>query len=175
MGLKGRLRSAPVLAFLDVDPHFIFDTGASSVALRAVLARESSDGRARLIHYTIRPMSITDRSYAICEQEELAVIFGLCKFRHYLSSDKTFTVISGFRSLKYAFSSRDIHGQLARLMEFLAEYDMNVNYRQETKNNAANHLSRYLHEDKQPRFKQFDEGELVNFAAILDEVAMKKI
>lgn len=84
MGMKVRLSSAPVLPFTDFEATFIVETDASSAALRAVLARKGSDGRAQPIHYASRTMTKTEKIYAICEREALAVIFGRRKFRHHL-------------------------------------------------------------------------------------------
>ena len=72
----------------------------------------------------------------------MVVIFALKKFRVYLLSTQRFLLITDHQSLQYALKKKDMHGRLARWMEFLAQYDFEVKYRAGGKKGAANFLSR---------------------------------
>ena len=140
--LKQRLVSPPVLALPDFDQPFIVETDASNVALGAVLAQKCRDGAVHPIQYASRTLTPAERNYSACEREALAVVFALKKFRVYLLSDIPFTVITDHRALQYAFQKQDIHGRLARWLDFLAEYDYKIQYRPGKVNAAADFLSR---------------------------------
>ena len=140
--LKERLTSPPLLAFPDFDAPFVVETDASSVAIGAVLAQKKEDGKVHPIQYASRTMTAAERNYSACEREALAVIFALKKFRVYLLSSIPFTLITDHQALRYAFQKKDVHGRLARWMDFLAEYQFEVVYRAGHSNGAADYLSR---------------------------------
>lgn len=66
-------------------------------------------------------MNAAERNYSACEREALAVIFPLRKFRVHLLSNIPFTLITDHQALRYAFQKNDVHGRLARWLDFLAE------------------------------------------------------
>lgn len=67
--------------------------------------------------------------FSVREREPLAVVFALRRFCHYLLSDKTFTVITDHKALEEVFNRKDIHGRLARWMDFIAENKFSIRYR----------------------------------------------
>ncbi len=140
--LKDILTTSPVLGYPDFDKKFIVETDASAVALVAVLSQEDDDGSVHPLRFASRTMNTTERNYDVCEREALAVIFALKKFRVYLLGSEKFTVISDHQALLYAFQKKDVHGRLARWMDFLAEYNFNIQYRKESLHSAADYLSR---------------------------------
>lgn len=140
--LKEKLTTPLVLAFSDFDAPFVVETDASSVVLGAVLAQKKDDGKVHPIQYASRTMTETEKRYSTSEREGFAVVFALKKFRVYLLSDIPFTVLTDHQALQYAFRKKDIHGRLARWMDFMAEYDVEVKYRSGATNGAADYLSR---------------------------------
>ena len=70
------------------------------------------------------------------------MIFALRKFRVYLLSTQSFTLITDHQALQYAFKKNDIRGRLEKWTEFLAEYEFEITYRLGGKNGAADFLSR---------------------------------
>ena len=158
--LKFKLTSPPVLAFPDFDQPFVVETDASSVAVGAVLTQRKEDKRVQPIQYASRTMTSAERNYSACEREALALIFALKKFRVYLLSTQRFTLITDHQALQYAFKKKDIHGRLARWMEFLAEYEFEVKYRPGGKNSATDFLSLLKKEDMD-EVDPVDEGGLV--------------
>ena len=140
--LKQRLTSPPVLAFPEFEAPFIVETDASSVAVGAVLAQKKEDGKVHPIQYASRTMTAAERNYSAYEREALAVIFALKKFRVYLLFSISFSLITDHQALRYAFQKKDIHGRLARWLDFLAEYQFEILYRAGSNNKAADFLSR---------------------------------
>ena len=157
--LKNRLVSPPILSMPNFTLPFIVETDASNVAVGAVLAQKREDGKVHPVQYASRTMSAAERKYSACEREALAVVFALRKFRVYLLSDVPFVVVTEHHALSYAFKKKDIHGRLARWMDFLAEYEFTVQYRPGTENTAADFLSRQINAVK-AELSDVDEGDL---------------
>ena len=118
-----KLTTPPLLALPVFDVPFVVETDASSIAVGAVLARRKKDGNIHPVQYASRTITKTERDCSACEREALAVIFALKMFGVYLLSTQKFLLITDHQSLQYAFKEKDMHGRLARWMDFLAEYD----------------------------------------------------
>lgn len=157
--LKEKLTSPPLLALPDFDEPFVVETGASSIAVGAVLPQKKEDGKIHPIQYASRTMTSTEKNYSACEREALAVIFALKKFRVYLLSTQKFTLITDHQALQYAFKKKYIHGRLARWLDFLAEYEFEIRYRAGGKNGAADFLSRLR--EGEPNTSEPDDGDLI--------------
>lgn len=98
-------------------------TDASAVALGTILSQVKEDGKKHPIQYASRTMTKAERNFSACEREALAAIFPLKKFRMYLLPSIPFVLETDQQAFKSAFAKRDIHGRLARWLDFLAEYD----------------------------------------------------
>ena len=167
--LKSKMCNSPVLAYPDFTKPFIVETDASSVALGAVLSQKSSDGKIHPLQFASRTMNAAERNYSACEREALAVIFALKKFRVYLLSDETFTLITDHQALRYAFKKKDVHGRLARWLDLLAEYRFNIEYRPGKENGAADFLSRNpLHKRPKEPMEEHRSKEIVAAVTYLD-------
>ena len=118
--LKEALTTAPVLAFPDFDLPFIVETDASSRAVGAVLAQKQ-EGRIHSIQYASRSLNSAEKNYSACEREAVAVIFALRKFRIFLLSGHRFDLVTDHQALRYALEKKDVHGLIARWLDFLAE------------------------------------------------------
>ena len=140
--LKNALTSAPVLGYPDFDLPFIVETDASSHAVGAVLAQKQG-GRVHPLQFASRSLNSAEKNYSACGREAVAVIFALRKFRVFLLSSHRFDLVTDHQALRHAFAKKDIHGRLARWMDFLAEYDYNVVYKAGVENKAADFLSRH--------------------------------
>ena len=118
--LKEALTTAPVLAFPDFDLPFIVDTDASSRAVGAVLAQKQ-EGRIHPIQYASLSLNSAEKNYSACEREAVAVFFALRKFRIFLLSGQRFDLLTDHQALRYALEKKDVHGLIARWLDFLAE------------------------------------------------------
>lgn len=158
--LKEALISPPVLSYPDFEKPFIVETDASKVAVGAVLCQRGEDGKVHPIEYASRTMTAAERGYSACEQESLAVVFALRKFRLYLLSSIPFELITDHDALRFAFTKRDIHGRLARWLDFLAEYDYVTKHRKGRLHVVPDFLSRIEGKVASENEGQ-DEGDLV--------------
>ena len=144
--LKEALTSSPVLAFPNFEAPFVVETDASAIAVGAVLAQKQG-GRLHPIQFASRSLNSAERNYSACEREAVGVIFALRKFRLFLLSEHRFDLVTDHQALRYAFAKKDVHGRLARWMNFLAEYNYRVVYKPGKENCAADFLSRHAHSD----------------------------
>lgn len=82
-------------------------------------------------------MSATEHNYSACERELLAVVFVLRKFQVYHLSKHPFVVVMDQQALKAAIAMNDMRGRIARCLDFLAEYELEFQYRKGCDNQAA--------------------------------------
>uniref|UniRef100_A0A6V7JGH6 RNA-directed DNA polymerase n=1 Tax=Bracon brevicornis TaxID=1563983 RepID=A0A6V7JGH6_9HYME len=78
--LKTHLTAAPTLACSDFNQPFVLQTDASTVGLGAVLTQVQG-GEERVIAYASRALTDPEKNYTTTEQECLAVIWAIRKFR----------------------------------------------------------------------------------------------
>lgn len=138
--LKISLSSAPVLARPNFRLPFTLSTDASQVGLGAVLT-QIQDGHERVIAYSSRTLTRSEKNYSVTEKECLAVLWGITKHRHYLEGYR-FTVVTDHSSLKWLLNLKDPSGRLARWALQLQQYDFQVEYRKGSQNMVADALSR---------------------------------
>jgi len=125
--LKQALIDATSLAFPYSELPRILDTDASDVAIGAVLS-QNLDGVERPIAFFSRVMNQTQRNYCTTRRELLAVISALQHFRHYLLGAKVI-LRTDHHSLKWLKTFKRPEGILARWVETLAEFDVEIEHR----------------------------------------------
>ena len=138
--VKRCLTEAPVLAAPDFTKPFEVVCDASVSALGAVLLQEG-----RPVAFESKKLTSAEYNYSTTEQELLAVVHALTKWRCYLEGTH-FTVVTDhcpntFFSTKPLLSRRQ-----ARWSELLQQYDFTWVYRP-GRNNVADPLSRMPHPD----------------------------
>lgn len=138
--LKKHLTSAPTLACPDFSLPYTLQTDASGVGLGAVLT-QNIDGQERVIAYASRTLSDPEKKYSVTEQECLAVVWSISKFRCYLEG-YTFTVITDHSSLRWLHNLKDPTGRLARWALGLMEYDFKIVHRKGALHHVPDALSR---------------------------------
>ncbi len=79
--IKAKLAMAPVIAHPNFEKPFILYTDASEGDVRAVLHQKSKDRRERIIACASRTYNEHEKKYPITEQECLAVVWGVEKFK----------------------------------------------------------------------------------------------
>ena len=135
--LKRRLVSAPPTDH----GMYTLDTVASDFALGAVLQQEQDDGRVHVITYGSRSLSGPERRYCITSKEMLAVVFGFKKYRQHLLGRKVL-VHTDHAALTYLKRTPEPIGQQARWLDFLAEFNYDIEHRAGHKHGNSNALSR---------------------------------
>jgi len=106
--MKDKLTTAPVLAMPSNNGQYILDTDASDIGLGAVLS-QLQNGEEYVIAYASRTLSKPKHNYETTRKEQLAVVFGLKKFRQYLLG-RTPEPLS----------------QLARWLTFIEQFDYTI-------------------------------------------------
>ena len=82
--LKGKIASAPVLAYPAFNKHFVLETDASIQGLGAILSQLQSDDKLHPIAFASRALSPQEKNYSVTELETLAVVWAISHFSHYV-------------------------------------------------------------------------------------------
>ena len=138
--IKSCLVNSPTLSCPDFEKPFVVQTDASSVGLGAVLSQEIG-GAEHVIAYASRSLSDAEKKYSTTEQECLAVVWAIRKFRPYLEGYR-FTVVTDHNSLRWLHNLRNPTGRLARWALELLEYDYVIEYRKGAMHHVPDALSR---------------------------------
>ncbi|KAF8054210.1 hypothetical protein N665_1335s0001 [Sinapis alba] len=134
--LKEALTTAPVLTL--PQPGKIYDvyTDASRVGLGCVIMQEN-----KAIAYASRQLKKHEENYPTHDLEMAAVVFALKIWRSYLYREKV-QVFTDHKSLKYLFTQADLNLRQRRWMEFISDYDIQIQYHPGKANVVADALSR---------------------------------
>ncbi|KAL0152450.1 hypothetical protein M9458_052173, partial [Cirrhinus mrigala] len=135
-GLKGKLTTAPVLAYADFSLPFILEVDASHGGLGAVLSQEQQG--------KVRPIAPTERNttnYSSMKLEFLALKWAMTeKFREYLLGHKC-VVFTDNNPLSYLTSAK-LGAMEQRWAAQVAAFDFEIRYRSGKSNRNADALSR---------------------------------
>ena len=144
--LRSRLVAAPILAFPDFSKTFLLDTDACETGIGAVLSQEH-DGLERVVAYASRTLSKAERKYCVTRKELLAVVTFMRHFRPYLLGHH-FILRTDHSSLQWIYSMKEPEGQLARWLEQIQEFDVEVVHRRGKCHQNADALSPLQKADK---------------------------
>ena len=138
--LKEAITEAPLLVYPREGGGFVLDTDASDKAIGAVLS-QVQDGKERVVAYGSFVLSTAQRNYCVTRRELLAIVVFTKHFRHYLLGNK-FKVRTDHNSLIWLMRFKNIEGQLARWIEELQNYEMELLYRAGRDHGNADGMSR---------------------------------
>jgi len=110
--LKEKLISAPVIIGPDWAEPFEVMCDASGTALGVVLGQKRNR-MFHLIYYASKSLNGAQRNYTVTEQELLAVVYALEKFRAYLLGTKVI-VHTDHVTLRYLMAKKDAKPRLIR-------------------------------------------------------------
>jgi len=140
--LKQRLIEAPTLAQARMDRPFIVKTDASNVGIGAVLSQLDDDGHERVIAYGSRRLSDSEQRRATIENECLAIIYAVQRWRQYLLNAH-FKIYSDHRPLQWLMKHKDGNAKLLRWAMKLSEFGtVDIVYKKGELNTDADALSR---------------------------------
>ena len=138
--LKNKLVNYTMLQVPDLQKPFVLHTDASSFAVGAVLEQEG-----RPVGFLSKTMSPTEQRYSVYDQELLALVSALTKWRHLLLGAKV-TAYTDHKALTYINKmnqSKPVRGRLSRWMDFIADFkDLTIVYKEGKCNNVADAMSR---------------------------------
>jgi hypothetical protein len=121
-------------------PYAIY-TDASKLGISAVLTQEGNSGEKLVVSTASRILTPIERRYSTCEQELLAVVYALQKFRIYVIGHPV-TVYSDNKALSFLRRCNLTSGRVTRWIMQLQEYDLNVVHISGANNFFADTLSR---------------------------------
>jgi hypothetical protein len=94
-----------------------------------------------VICYESRKLKEHERNYATHDLELAAIVHALRKWRHYLMG-KRFELRTDHNGLKYLFNHPDLNSRQSRWLEFLSEYNFDINNIKGKENKVVDALSR---------------------------------
>ncbi|KAG9458426.1 hypothetical protein H6P81_002934 [Aristolochia fimbriata] len=134
--LKPAATEEPVLHLADFNKPFQVLTDASDFAIGGVLEQDGHP-----IAYESRKLNETERRYTVQEREMTAIVHCLRTWRHYLLGSR-FVVFTDNVASSYFLTQQKLSPKQARWQDFLAEFDMMLEYKPGRRNNVADALSR---------------------------------
>ena len=138
--LRNAMVRAPVLALPNATDPFILDTDASDKSVGAELI-QIQEGEERAVAYGSLTLTPEQQKYCTTRKELLAIIRFSRQFRHYLLG-RHFTVRTDHNSLTWLMNFKEPQGQLARWLEELSQFNMEIQHRPGKKHANADALSR---------------------------------
>lgn len=152
--LKMALTNAPVLHPPDMTRPFHLYTDASKDAIGAALMQSTTDDAQSKhlapVAYVSRVLSETERRWATHERELLGVVYALKQFRHYLLGSPHPTVVrTDHKSLRHFPNQKELSDKQVRWMEYLQQFDLDLDYVEGKANFVADMLSRLKREPLQ--------------------------
>lgn len=139
--LKTKLASAPVLVNPDFTKPFTIQCDASQSGVGAVLVQQNFEGNDNPIAFMSQKLNKAQRNYSVTEQECLAAVLAVKKFRPYIEGHQ-FRIITDHASLKWLMSQTDLSGRLARWSLKLQAFCFNIEHRKGSENVVPDALSR---------------------------------
>ena len=124
----------------DEDCGYVLDCDGSLVGAGAVL-QQWQNGKLRVIEYASRTFSKQERNWCVTRREMASLIFGLQMFKKYLLG-RHFTVRVDHMALKYYSTTPEPVGQQARYLDFIAQFDFDIQHRSGASHGNCDSLSR---------------------------------
>jgi len=125
--LKNALINAPALGIFRSEGDVVIDVDTSSTSCGAVCSQYQNNVL-RPLCYASRCLSKAERNLCAYRREILGLIFGLKKFRPYVLG-RPFVVCVDNMALKYLLTVKNPTAQLARHLDFLADYNFTLEHR----------------------------------------------
>src|ERR1700682_1264598 len=132
-----KVTSAPVLAFPDLERPFELEVDASAYAVGAILFQRDEQDRKRDVGYFSKALKPAEWNYDIWDREFLAVIKALGNWRHILiGTPHKITVWTDHANLQYYRQPQKVNRRVARGINFMAEFPLELKHIAVRKNRA---------------------------------------
>ena len=140
--LKEKIRSAPVLIFLDFDKPFLLETDASGEGLGAMFSQKQDDGCYHPVAFGSRALTPSEQNYHSSKLEFLALKWSITKhFKEYLEYTP-FIVWTDNNPLTDVMTMPNLDVTGHHWVGTLALYDFTLEYQKGSENGASDALSR---------------------------------
>ena len=163
--LKGTLTSAPIMQLPDWSLPFEIMCHANDYAVGVVLG-QCKDKKPYVIYYASKTLDSAQINYSTTENELIAVVFALDKFRAYLVGSPIVVFIDP-AALKYLLTKKDAKARLIKWILLLQEFNLSIKDEKGVENLVADHLSRLVVEDSletMPIKDTFSDEQLFNIS-----------
>ena len=121
------ISSHPVVRSADSSLPFRVTTDACSRGWGATLSQVTGSEE-YVVAYASGKWTPTEEKYPTTQQELLAIIRAVHRFRYFLTGTK-FTVITDHQALKWLWSLQEPSGRLARWILYLSQFDLHIEHR----------------------------------------------
>lgn len=126
--LRAALLKSPVLIPPQAELPYVVTTDASDYALGAVIEQVKGSKVLGVVAYFSLQFKGAELNYPVREKEMLAVVRTLEKFRYLLQGQKV-TIRTDHESLIHLLkSAKEPHRRMIRWLDFLAEFDLEIEY-----------------------------------------------
>ncbi len=123
-----------MLLFPDLSKPFVVYTDASAVAAGAVLLQDQGVGLQPVAYYS-RKFSGAETRYPVYEQELMALVCALQKWRCYLEGNPS-QIFTDHQSLERLMSQPKLNGRQARWLELIWHYQHSIKFKEGVANLA---------------------------------------
>ena len=130
------------LVHLDSDAEYFIHTDTSAKAIGGVLMQKDKVGNLRIISTTSRVLNPTEQRYTTCEQELLAIVHSLQKFRIYVYGRKI-KLYTDSQALTFLNRCVITSNRVARWLLAIQEFDIEICHIKGANNVLADILSRH--------------------------------
>ena len=141
--LKYDMMHSATLTYPNMDKVFIIHTDASDIAVGATLSQEDQYGQLKLIACGSRKLNDAEKNYPPHEQECLAVIDALRRWKYYFRQPPH--VFTDNITLKYLTTMKDPSKRMIRWISELSQYSPVIQHIPGSTNTAADAISRQVH------------------------------
>jgi hypothetical protein len=145
LSLKEAMDQPLVLHRPDPDMSFTLQTDASGVGIAAVLFQDHADQR-RIVSYASARLNETQRRYHVNEQECLAIVWAVKRYRPYLE-EKPFVLKTDNKALLWLNTTKESNAKLTRWALLLQEFSFRVEHVPGKENELPDLLSRQPSDD----------------------------
>jgi hypothetical protein len=139
--LKEKLSTAPILIFTNWEIEFHVHVDTSGISLGAILAQPREGNMDHPIYFSNKKILHAEDNYKTTEREDLAMIYALQKFRHYLLGSH-FKFFTDHSVLKYLVNKPILEGRICRWLLLFQEFSFELIVKLGRCNVGPDHLSR---------------------------------
>ena len=100
MALKVAIATAPILRLPDFERQFIITTGASDVAIGAILEQDFGSGL-QPIAFSSRKFNSTEIRYSEYERELLGIVWAIGQWKHYFQGSHPIVIQTDHAPLRH--------------------------------------------------------------------------
>lgn len=148
--IKNGFTKAVTLAYPQDDVQFIIFTDACNYGIAGALCQETDEGELRIVSLASRGLNAAEKKYTTSEQELLAIVYVLGKFRNYVLGRK-FVIKTDHRALTFLRTCKISSNRMSRWILAIQEYDFDIEHIPGKDNILADFLSRNPHAEEKQR------------------------